>query len=66
MTWARSPIRLLFPRAWLKRLRKHRDALIERVAETDEELTLKYLEGRGDQPADELRAALRGRPLRAS
>ncbi|HEX4206384.1 MAG TPA: elongation factor G [Ktedonobacteraceae bacterium] len=38
--------------------RQHRDALIERVAETDEELTLKYLEGEEITPA-ELIAALR-------
>ncbi len=37
---------------------KHRDFLIERVAETDEELTLKYLEGE-EISADEIRAALR-------
>src|SRR5689334_22451493 len=37
---------------------KHRDFLIERVAETDEELTLKYLEGE-EMSADEIRAALR-------
>jgi len=37
---------------------KHRDALIERVAETDEELTLKYLEGE-EITVDELKAALR-------
>ena len=41
-----------------KRRAKHRDKLIERVAETDEELTLKYLEGE-EITADELRAALR-------
>ncbi|WP_069806051.1 elongation factor G [Thermogemmatispora onikobensis] len=38
--------------------RRHRDALIERVAETDEELTLKYLEGE-EITKDEIRAALR-------
>ena len=38
--------------------RKHRETLIERVAETDEELTTKYLEGE-EITADELRAALR-------
>jgi elongation factor G len=37
---------------------KHRDSLIERVAETDEELTLKYLEGE-EITVDEIRAALR-------
>jgi len=37
---------------------KHRDALIERVAETDEELTLKYLEGE-EISEQELRQALR-------
>jgi elongation factor G len=37
---------------------KHRDSLIERVAETDEELTMKYLEGE-EISVDELRAALR-------
>ncbi|MGZ3674520.1 MAG: elongation factor G [Ktedonobacterales bacterium] len=38
--------------------RKHRETMIERIAETDEELTLKYLEGE-EISADELRAALR-------
>src|SRR5260370_1330538 len=38
--------------------RKHGETLIERVAETDEELTLKFLEGEEIAP-DELRAALR-------
>src|SRR5690348_3279450 len=37
---------------------QHREALIERVAETDEELTLKYLEGESISE-QELRAALR-------
>jgi len=37
---------------------RHRDLLIERVAETDEELTNKYLEGE-EIHEDELRAALR-------
>ncbi|HLV99906.1 MAG TPA: elongation factor G [Ktedonobacterales bacterium] len=37
---------------------KHRDFLIERVAETDEELTLKYLEGE-EITHDEIRGALR-------
>jgi len=37
---------------------KQRDFLIERVAETDEELTLKYLEGQ-EISNDEIRAALR-------
>src|SRR5579883_1260953 len=37
---------------------RHRDFLIERVAETDEALTLKYLEGETIS-ADEIRAALR-------
>ncbi|MBX5451586.1 MAG: elongation factor G [Thermogemmatispora sp.] len=38
--------------------KRHRDALIERVAETDEELTLKYLEGE-EITKEEIRAALR-------
>jgi elongation factor G len=37
---------------------QHREALLERVAETDEELTLKYLEGEAISE-EELRAALR-------
>lgn len=37
---------------------QHREALVERVAETDEELTLKYLEGEEISTA-ELKAALR-------
>ena len=39
-------------------VRRHREAMIEAVAETDEELTLKYLEGESISN-DELRAALR-------
>jgi elongation factor G len=38
--------------------KKHREALVEAVAETDDELTLKYLEGE-EITNDELRAALR-------
>ncbi len=38
--------------------RKHREYLVERIAETDEDLTLKFLEGEEISP-DELRAALR-------
>src|SRR5579859_4594713 len=38
--------------------RKHRDALVEAVAETDDDLTLRYLEGE-EITTDELRAALR-------
>ena len=38
--------------------RKHRETMIERIAETDEELTMKYLEGE-EISAAELRAALR-------
>jgi len=38
--------------------REHRERMVELVAETDEELTLKYLEGESITPA-ELRAALR-------
>ncbi|TMC22472.1 MAG: elongation factor G [Chloroflexi bacterium] len=37
---------------------QHRDALLERVAETDEDLTLKYLEGE-EITTEELKAALR-------
>jgi elongation factor G len=38
--------------------RRHREAMVERIAETDEELTLKFLEGE-EIGSDELRAALR-------
>jgi len=38
--------------------RKHRDILVERIAETDEELTMKFLEGEAPTAA-ELRKALR-------
>jgi elongation factor G len=38
--------------------KKHRDTMIEKIAETDEDLTLKFLEGE-DISAEELRAALR-------
>jgi len=41
----------------------HRDILIERIAETDDTLTTKYLEGKDIAPA-ELRAALRRAVLR--
>jgi elongation factor G len=39
-------------------VQQHREALVERIAETDEELTLKYLEGE-EITEEELRAALR-------
>ncbi|GHO93093.1 elongation factor G [Reticulibacter mediterranei] len=39
-------------------VQQHREALIERIAETDEELTLKYLEGE-EITEEELKAALR-------
>jgi elongation factor G len=39
-------------------VRKHRDHLIEKVAETDEDLTLKFLEGE-EISVDEIRSALR-------
>ncbi|HEX5158825.1 MAG TPA: elongation factor G [Ktedonobacterales bacterium] len=46
------------PAGLVDEARKHREAMIELVAETDEELTLKYLEGE-EISEDELRAALR-------
>ncbi len=46
------------PAALADEAQKHREALIERVAETDEDLTLKYLEGE-EISEDEWRAALR-------
>ncbi|HKW21574.1 MAG TPA: GTP-binding protein, partial [Ktedonobacterales bacterium] len=46
------------PAALADEARKHREAMIELVAETDEALTLKYLEGE-EISEDELRAALR-------
>ncbi|MBM3133949.1 MAG: elongation factor G [Chloroflexi bacterium] len=45
-------------------VRHYRDILIERVAETDETLTIKYLEGKPITPA-ELRAALRRATIEA-
>jgi elongation factor G len=48
----------VIPAALADEARKHREAMIELVAETDEELTLKYLEGE-EISEDELRAALR-------
>jgi len=39
-------------------VQQHREALVERIAETDEELTLKYLEGE-EITEEELKAALR-------
>lgn len=44
--------------------RHYRDILVERVAETDETLTIKYLEGKPITPA-ELRAALRRATIEA-
>ncbi len=46
------------PADMVEEARQHRETLIERVAETDEELTLKFLEG-DEISDDELRAALR-------
>ncbi|HET8912116.1 MAG TPA: elongation factor G [Ktedonobacteraceae bacterium] len=46
------------PAELMEEFNRHRDALIERVAETDEELTLKYLEGE-EITKEELVAALR-------
>ncbi|MBA2681280.1 MAG: elongation factor G [Ktedonobacteraceae bacterium] len=46
------------PTAMQAEFDQHREALVERVAETDEELTLKYLEGE-EISQDELVAALR-------
>jgi elongation factor G len=46
------------PAALEDEARKHREAMIERVAETDEDLTLKYLEGE-EITESELRAAQR-------
>ena len=45
MIWARSPRPARFPPSLADEARKHREAMIEPVAETDEELTLKFLEG---------------------
>ncbi len=46
------------PPDMLDEVRQHRDRMIEKIAETDEDLTLKYLEGETITP-EELRAALR-------
>jgi elongation factor G len=46
------------PENMLAEFQQHRDTLIERVAESDEELTLKYLEGE-EITREELMAALR-------
>ncbi|HKD76275.1 MAG TPA: elongation factor G, partial [Ktedonobacterales bacterium] len=46
------------PDNMIDEVRKHREYLIEKISESDEELTLKYLEGETITPA-ELRAALR-------
>jgi elongation factor G len=46
------------PEDMLAQVAEHREALVEAVAETDDELILKYLEGEEITPA-ELRAALR-------
>ena len=51
------------PAEMLDEVAEHRETLIERIAETDDELTLKYLEGETITP-DELRSALRRATLR--
>ncbi len=53
-----KPETVAIPANMLDEVRKHRENLIEKVSETDEELTLKYLEGE-TITKDELRAALR-------
>ena len=51
------------PADMLDEVAEHRETLIERIAETDDALTLKYLEGEPITP-DELRSALRRATLR--
>jgi elongation factor G len=46
------------PPEMVDEVRKHREYLLEKIAETDEALTMKFLEGEAMAP-DELRAALR-------
>src|SRR5690349_337338 len=46
------------PENMIDEVRKMRETMVEKIAETDEDLTLKYLEGE-EISADELRAALR-------
>jgi elongation factor G len=46
------------PANMLDEVKKMRDQMVEKIAETDDELTLRYLEGE-EISADELRAALR-------
>ncbi|HEX9115612.1 MAG TPA: elongation factor G, partial [Anaerolineae bacterium] len=53
-----NPEPITIPEDLVAQCREARDALVERVAETDEELTLKYLEG-AEISIDELKAALR-------
>ncbi|GHO44069.1 elongation factor G [Ktedonospora formicarum] len=53
-----SPIINEIPDELKDEAQQHRDTMVERVAETDEELTLKYLEGEAIS-AEEIRAALR-------
>ena len=58
MTLVRPLPRLRCPPSCRQSFDQYREALLERVAETDEELTLKYLEGE-EITTDELVAALR-------
>ena len=53
-----SPEEVEIPADLRDLVKEKRDALVEKIAETDEELTMKYLEGEAITP-DELRAALR-------
>jgi len=46
------------PAEMVEEVRKHRDTLVEKIAETNEELTMKFLEGE-EPTSEELSAALR-------
>ena len=45
MIWVQNQSIPRCPTIWIAEFAQHREFLIERVAETDEDLTLKYLEG---------------------
>ncbi len=53
-----APVEVPIPEEYRKDIKDHRDVLIGRIAETDEQLTIKYLEGQVVSK-EEIKAALR-------
>jgi elongation factor G len=51
------------PKSLLPEVQEHRERLLEQLADSDDEIMVRYLEG-DEIPADELRRALRGATLR--